>query len=131
MPRSRQPSMLFSIASGRASSRKKSAGPPIPNDVRDASGSSAAIPGSARSQARLDLVRQLIAQLLDVARAHQEYEIVRPDELGQRLLRLLEVADIECLRDLVREVFRAHPGDVLLARAVDIEHEDAVGALER
>src|SRR5579864_4663970 len=105
MPRSAASPILFSMASGRASSRKKSAGPPMPNDVRDASGSSALIPGRPRSHARLDFVRQVIAQLLDVTCAHQQHEVVRSDDLLERLLRALEAADIESLRDLVREVF--------------------------
>src|SRR5205814_9422395 len=130
MPRSRLPSSAFSIASGRPSSRKKSAGPPMPKDVREASGSSSAIPGSARSQARLDLVRQLIAQLLDVARAHQQHEVVGPDDVLERFLRGLEVTHVKAIGDLVREVGRAHTGCVLLARAVHVEDIDAVRAFE-
>src|SRR6266705_2804493 len=86
----RAPLIALAIASARASSRKKSAGPPMPNDVREASGSSASTAGSSRSHARLDLVRQLIAQLLDVAGAHQEHQIVRSHDLVQRLLRVDE-----------------------------------------
>src|SRR2546421_4657939 len=114
MPRSRLPSSAFSIASGRRSSRKKWAGPPMPKDVREASGSSSAIPGSARSQARLDLVRQLIAQLFDIAGAHQEDEVVRPDDVLERLLGGLEVTDVKAVGDLVREVSRADTGCVFL-----------------
>src|SRR5882762_5373660 len=101
MSRSAQPSIAFSTASGRPSSRKNSAGPPMPNDVRDASGSSARTPGSSRSHARLDLVRQLIAQLLDVAGAHQQDQVVRSDDLLQRFLGLDEIADVEPVRNLV------------------------------
>src|SRR5579864_9765113 len=123
MPRSAASPILFSIASGRASSRKKSAGPPMPNDVRDASGSSTLIPGRPRSQATLDFVRQVIAQLLDVAGAHQQHEVVRSDDLLERLLRALEAADVQGLRNLVREVCGENTGDVLLAGAVGIENE--------
>src|SRR5437868_5525871 len=130
MPRSRLPSSTFSIASGRASSRKKSAGPPMPKDVREASGSSSAIPGSARSQARLDLVRQLIAQLLDVARAHQQHEVVGTDDVLERFLRRLEVADVEAVGDLMREVCGVHTRGVLLASAVHVEDVDPVRAFE-
>src|SRR5712692_467180 len=121
MARPLQPSIAFSIASGRASSRKNSAGPPMPNEVRDASGSSSLTPGSARSQARLDLVRQVIAQLFDVARAHQQDEVVGADDLLEGLPRLDEIADVDGVRNLVREVGRADARDVLLAGAVDVE----------
>src|SRR3954467_7753059 len=104
MSRSRQPSIAFAIASGRASWMKKAAGPPMPNEVREASGSSAVTPGSSRSQASLGFVRQLIAPLLDVARAHQQQGISRSDYLLQRFLCLGEGADVDRLRDLVREV---------------------------
>src|SRR5438445_13513213 len=60
MSRDAQPSIAFSIASVRASSTRKSAGPPMPKEVRDASGSSDLTPGSSRSQARFDFVLQLI-----------------------------------------------------------------------
>src|ERR1051325_7180471 len=101
MARSRAPSIAPSMASGFASSRKKSAGPPMPNEVREASGSSGLTPGSSRSQARLDFVRQLIAQLLDVSGAHEEHQVVRPHDLLQRLLGLHEVADIRRVPDLM------------------------------
>ena len=76
-------------------------------------------------------MRQLIAQLLDVARAHEQDEVVRTDDLGQRFLRLLEAADVDALGDLVGQVLGLDAGLVLLARAVDVEDEDAVGAGER
>src|SRR5207247_6722955 len=104
MSRSRQPSIAFSMASGRASSTKNSAGPPMPNEVREASASFSLTPGSSRSQASLDFVRQLIAQLFDVARAHQQHQVVRADDLLQSFLRPCEVADVNRLWDLVREV---------------------------
>src|SRR6266702_2926287 len=59
MARFLQPSIALAIASGRASSRKNSAGPPMPNEVRDASASSSLTPARPRSQARRDLVRQV------------------------------------------------------------------------
>src|SRR5438552_4456143 len=113
MSRSRQPSIACSIISGRASSTKKSAGPPMPNDVREASGSSSLTPGSARSQATLDFVRQLIAQLLDVAGAHQKEQVIRPHDLLQRLFCPLERTDIDGTWDLVGEVRRLDAGDVV------------------
>src|SRR5690348_15263899 len=114
MSRSRAPSIALPIASGRASSRKNSAGPPMPNDVREARGSSSLTPGSCRSQAVLDLVRQLIAQLLDIARAHEEHEVIRSDDLVQRLLGTLERADVGRVADLMREVGRLHAAHVVL-----------------
>src|SRR5438270_14024387 len=105
MPRSRQPSIAFAIVSARPTSIKKSAGPPMPNDVRDASGSFSRTPGRARSQSVfLDPLRQLIAKPLDVTGAHQQHEIVGPDDLRQRFLRALERAAVEGLRHLVGEV---------------------------
>src|SRR5580700_11511120 len=94
MPRSAQPWISSSIAFGRPSSMKKSAGPPMPKDVREASGSSWLTPGSEASHLTLDAVRQLIAQLVDVARTHQEEEIARADEALEHLARCLEVAGI-------------------------------------
>src|SRR5213082_2215144 len=117
MSRSRQPSIACSIISGRAISTKKSAGPPMPNDVREASGSSSLTPGSWRSQASLDRVRQLIAQLLDIACAHEQDQVIRPDDLVQGFLRLREIADVDRLGDLVRQVRRLHARDVFLAGA--------------
>src|SRR5437762_4912337 len=114
MSRSRQPSIAFSMASGRAISTKKSAGPPMPNEVREARASSSLTPGSSRSQASLDFVRQLIAQLLDVARAHQQNQVIRPHDLLQSFLRFREVADVDRLGDLVREVRGLHARDVVL-----------------
>src|SRR5437870_12745775 len=90
------------MASGRDISRKNSAGPPMPNDVRDASGSSSRTPGRARSQARLDLVRQVIAQLLYIAGAPQQHEVVRSADLLRCFLRLREIADIPTVRELLR-----------------------------
>src|SRR5882672_11181389 len=104
MSRDLHPSMAFSLASARPSSRKNSAGPPMPNEVRDARGSPSFTPGSSRSQARLDFVRQVIAQLFDIARAHEEDEVVGADDLFQRFLRPNEIGDIDGLRNLVREV---------------------------
>src|SRR6266566_3918892 len=131
IPRCLHPSIVLSIASARASSRKKSAGPPMPNDVREASGSFSLTPASSRSQARLDLVRQVIAQLPDIARAHQQDQIIRTDDLLERFLRLCEVTDIDAVRDLVRKIRREDAGHVLLTRAVNVEHKDPVGADER
>src|ERR1700694_2394847 len=118
MPRSAQPPITSSIALGRPSSTKKSAGPPMPNDVREASGSSSLTPGSEASHLALDAVRQLIAQLVDVARAHQEQEVARAHEALEHLSRRLEVAGIGCVWHLVRKVRGLHAEGVLLTRAV-------------
>ena len=48
----------------------------MPNEVRDARGSPSFTPGSSRSQATLDLVRQVIAQLFDIAGAHEEDQVI-------------------------------------------------------
>ncbi len=99
MSRSTQPAMMRSIASARPDSTKNSAGPPMPKDVREASGSSGLTPGSARSQSRLDFLRQLIAQLLaNVARSHQQEQVVRSDQVLERLARILEAPDVRAVR---------------------------------
>src|SRR5216683_8436001 len=131
MPRAAQPVISSSTACGRPSSTKKSAGPPMPNDVFEASGSSSLTPGSEASHLALDAVRQLIAQLVDVARSHQEQEVARPDEAFEHLARRLEVAGVRCVWHLVRQVRGLDPGGVLLACAVDVQDEHLVGALER
>src|SRR5256884_297535 len=131
MSRDAQPSIAFSIASARASSTRKSAGPPMPKEVRDASGSSSLTPGCSRSQARLVFVRQVIAQLLDIARAHEQNEVVRADDLLESFFGFDEVADVDAVRDLVCQVGGADAGNVLLARAVHVQHVNAVGAVER
>src|SRR5207253_9268838 len=115
------------MASGRDISRKNSAGPPMPNDVRDASGSSSRTPGRARSQARLDLVRQVIAQLLYIAGAHQQHEVVRSDDLLECFLRLREIADIEAVRELLRPVRRGSARDVVVAGAVHVRSAESRG----
>src|ERR1700674_64079 len=130
MPRSAQPWISSSIACGRPSSTKKSAGPPMPNDVREASGSSSLTPGSEASHLALDAVRQLIAQLVDVARAHQEQEIARADEALEHLARRFEVAGVSCVRHLVRQVRGLDARRVLLAGAVHIQHQHLVRTLE-
>src|SRR5258708_5751279 len=130
MPRSAQPVISSSMAFGRPSSAKKSAGPPMPNDVFEASGSSSLTAGSEASHLTLDAVRQLIAQLVDVARSHQEQEIARPDKAFEHLARRLEVAGVGCVWHLVRQVRGLDPGGVLLARAVNVQDEHFVGALE-
>src|SRR5712691_3902164 len=104
MPRSTAPLIASSIDAGLLISTKKSAGPPMPKDVRESSGTSSLTPGSERSQACLDAVRQLIAQLVDVPRAHQEHEVVRSNQSLEHLARRLEVADICGAGYLVRKV---------------------------
>src|SRR6202521_4072379 len=131
MSRSAQPWISSSIAFGRPSSTKRWGGPPMPNDVREASGSSSLTPGSEDSHLTLDAVRQLIAQLVDVARAHQEQKIARPDEALEHLARRFEIAGVGCVRHLVRQVRGLDARGVLLARAVYIEHQHLVRALER
>src|ERR1700681_4724042 len=106
MPRSAQPWISSSIAFGRPSSTKKSAGPPMPKDVREARGSSSLTPGSEASHLALDAVRQLIAQLVDVARSHQEQEVARADQALEHLSRGLEIPGIGRIRHLVGQVRR-------------------------
>src|ERR1700738_4269354 len=108
MPRSLQPSITCSIAFGRAISTKKSAGPPMPNDVREASGSPSLSPGSDWSPLTLDAARQLIAQLVDVSGAHQEQEVARPNQPFEDLSRCREIADVGSVRHLVRQVGGLH-----------------------
>src|SRR5258708_9941389 len=122
MPRSAQPSISSSIACGRPSSTKKSAGPPMPKDVREASGSSSLTPDSEASHLTLDAVRQLIAQLVDVAGAHQEQQIARADQALEHLARRREVAGIGGVRHLVRQVLRLDAGGLLRAAALDAQH---------
>src|ERR1700737_5494658 len=129
MPRSAAPSTTFSIACGLPIARKNSAGPPMPKDVREASGSSSPTPGSARSHLTLDAVRQLIAQLVDVARAHQEQQIARSNQALQDLARGLEIADVRSVRKLRREVPGLNPIRVLFAGAVHVQHQHLVRAL--
>src|ERR1700674_2267082 len=104
MPRWAAPLITSSIATGRLISMKKSAGPPMPNDVRDPSGSSSLTAGSERSQLSLDAVRQLIAQLVDVSGAHQEQQVARSDEPLEHLARGLEITDVCSTWDLMRQV---------------------------
>src|ERR1700704_114157 len=115
MSRSAAPVITSSIAAGRPISTKKSAGPPMPNDVREASGSSSLTPGSERSHLTLDPVRQLIAPLFYVTRAHQEQEISGSDQALQHLARGLEIADVGPVRQLMGEVRGLDSGHVLLA----------------
>src|SRR2546430_3993739 len=112
MSRDAQPSIAFSIASARASSTRKSAGPPMPKEVRDASGSSSLTPGCSRSHARLVLVRQVIAQLLDIARAHEQNKVIRTDDLPERFFGFDEVADVDAVRDLVRQRSEEHTSEL-------------------
>src|ERR1700682_2999852 len=109
MSRSLAPSSPSSIALGLPISRKNSAGPPMPNEVCEASGSSSLTPGSERSHLTLDAVRQLIAQLVDIARSHQEQEIARSDQSLEHLAGGLEIADVGSVRELVREGRRRDP----------------------
>src|SRR4029077_15154365 len=107
---------MRSIASTRPDSTKNSAGPPMPNDVREASGSSSVTPGSARSQSRLDLLGQLIAQpLANVACSHQQEQVVRSNQVLERLARILEAPNVRAVRQAVGEVARADARRVLLA----------------
>src|SRR6266851_3254132 len=123
MPRSAAPSSTSSIACGLPISTKNSAGPPMPKELLVASGSSSLTPVSARSHLTLDAVRQLIAQLVDVARAHEEKEIAWSDQALEHLARGLEVSGIRRVRHLVSQVRGLDPRRVLLARAVHVEHK--------
>src|SRR5467141_1351122 len=131
MPRSTAPSIVSSIAPGLLISTKKSAGPPMPNDVREASGSSSLTAGSERSQLSLDAVRQLIAQLVYVSGAHQEHEVVRSNQTFEHLARRLEIADVRGAGNLVRELCRVDARRVLLTCAVHVEDQNLVRPAER
>src|ERR1700694_5899816 len=104
MPRSAAPSSTSWIAADLPISTKNSAGPPMPNEVREASGSSSLTPGSERSHFTLDAVRQLLAHIVDVARAHQEEEIAGPYQALEHLARGLEIAHVGPIRKLMGEV---------------------------
>src|ERR1700682_148220 len=131
MARSAAPVITSSIAAGRPISTKKSAGPPMPKDVRDASGSSSLTAGSDRSQLSLDAVRQLIAQPVDVACAHQEQQVARTDKTFKRLARRFEIAYVCGARDLVRQVGGVDIHRVFLTCAVNVQDQHLVGAAER
>src|SRR5713226_4997392 len=103
----------------------------MPNDVRGASGSSSATPGMVRSHSTLDFVRQLIAQLVDVAGPHQQQEVTRPDESLQRFPRRLEITNVCRIANRVRKVRGIDSRRVLLTCAVHVEHEDLVSPIER
>src|SRR5450759_2323388 len=130
IPRSRLPSITFSMPSARPGSIKKSAGPPMPNEVREASGSFSFTPWRPRSQARLDALRQLIAQLADIARTHQKQNVVGSHQAFQHLARSLEIADVRAVRQQVGQVAPLHSRRIVLAGRVDVEHQDLVGAGE-
>src|SRR5581483_68533 len=120
--RSTQPSMTFSSVSVFATSTKNSAGPPMPNDVRVLSGSASFTPGRPRSQSRLDFLRQLIAQLLaDVARAHQQHQVVTADQALKRQSGRIEIADVRAPRHEVGEVARVDAVTVVLTGGIDVE----------
>src|ERR1700716_864459 len=129
-PRLAHPSITSSIAAGRLISTKKSAGPPMPKDVRDASGSSSLTPGSERSQLTLGAVRQLIAQLVDITGAHQEQQVARPDKTLEHLSRGLEITHVGSTRDLMRQIRSFDTGSVVLAGAVHVQDEYFVRAVE-
>src|ERR1700737_2356489 len=124
--RSLAPSIAFVSAAALLSSTKNSAGPPMPNDVCESSASPSTMPGSARSQATLDFVRQPIAQLLDIARAHQQDKVVGSDQLFESLLRRFEITDVNRIRDLMRKLGGRHSRDIVLTGAVHVEDEHPV-----
>src|SRR5947209_19486990 len=96
MSRSTQPAIVRSIASTRPDSTKNSAGPPMPNEVRVASGSSSVTPGRLRSQSVLDFLRQLISKpFANVAGAHQQQEIVRAHQAFEHLAYPLEASRVD------------------------------------
>src|ERR1700704_455172 len=126
MPRSRQPSRTTWMDCGFDISAKYSAGPPMPNDVRVARGSPWRTPASPRSQVRLDPLRQLIAQLSDIACAHQQKNVVRAHQALERLARALKRAHIYAVGNEVRKVASLDAGRVALTRAVDVDHQHPI-----
>src|SRR5258708_7251662 len=103
----------------------------MPKDVREASGSPMRTPGSSRSQARLDSLRQLIAQLSNVTRAHQEENVVWTHKPFDGFAGALKRTHVDRIGNQVRQVARLDPGGVVFAGSVDVHHEHAVGGLER
>src|SRR5450759_1073743 len=130
IPRSRAPSSTFSMPSAFAGSMKKSAGPPMPKEVCEASGSFSLTAGSPRNHATLDALRQLIAQLTDIARTHQKEDVVTSDHAFQHLARALEITNVRTVGQEVGQVARLHARRIVLAGRVDVEHQHFVRARE-
>src|SRR3981189_1888821 len=130
MPRSTAPLIVSSIAAGLLISTKKSAGPPMPKDVREASGASSLAAGRARSQLSLDAVRQLIAQLVDVPRAHQEHEVVRSNQSFEHLVCRLLIAEVHGAGNLAGEPGPVDARRVVLTRPVHVEDQNLVRPAE-
>src|SRR5713226_4320497 len=126
MPRRRQPSRTTWMDCGLDISAKYSAGPPMPNEVRVARGSPWRTPASPRSQVRLDPLRQLIAQLPDIARAHQQKNVVRAHQADEGLARAFKRANVYAIRNEVCKVASLDAGRVALACAVDVDHQHPI-----
>src|ERR1700736_4307226 len=131
MPRSRQPSRTTWMDCAFDISAKYSAGPPMPNEVRVARGSPWRTPASPRSQVRLEPLRQLIAQLPDIACAHQKKNVVRAHQALEGLAGAFKRAHVDAVWNEVREVARLDAGGVVLAGAVDVDHQHPIRVAER
>src|SRR5260221_5048769 len=99
-------------------------------EVCRASGWPSATPRSERSQARLELLRQLMGNLPDVARAHEEDQVARLHERVEVVLDDVEMGSEAGAGDLLHEV---DAGNVAgrLAGSVDLVDDHLVGAVER
>src|SRR5713226_4910278 len=103
----------------------------MPNEVREARGSPRRTPGSSRSHARLDSLRQLITQLSDVTGAHQEKNVVRAHKTFEGFACPLKRTHVHRIGNQVRQVGRLDAGGVVLAGAIYIHDQHAVGGAER
>src|ERR1700730_4006619 len=117
-------------SAGSCVSMTNSSGLPMLKEVCRASGWSRSTPRRPESHSRLAFVRQLIAQLPNVAGAHQEHQV----PLAGQLLELLP-----CAAQVRREPGPRHShgkvdgtqlARVLLAGGVDLGHDHRVGTLE-
>src|SRR5579884_2022699 len=119
MPRSWQ---ARTSGAGAAVATKYSAGPPMLNEVRRASGWSRRRPGSRASQPRLAGVRQLVAKPPDVPSAHDQDQVTGTDQRLQPATGGLQIGSEARSGDPLRQLGRAHPGRRLLPGGVDLDH---------
>src|SRR5262245_32575822 len=147
------PSTLASDSSS-AGSNRRSAGPPMRNDVKGASGSSAAmrpLPSAANeasaavalgrsrrsvSTSAFELGENLGTQLGDVAGAERQDDVTGPREIGDRrgeIAALGLIGDRAPMppRHLFGQMLAARVFDRSLAGGVDVGDDDDVGRVER
>src|SRR5919204_900748 len=107
------------IGLGSGDSIKKSAGPPMLNDVCFASGRPSSAPGRPRSQARLLALRQLTGEEADVTGPHEHDQVAGADDLFQPGV---DVGSEQITVDGGRERI-----GISLTSAVDLGDDDGVG----